>query len=174
MPKNIETQNLNLICCDKQTLEFALAGNLELAKLLNVIVPENWTEFGSRALKYSLDKLNSAESEKGWWSYLPIHKLDNKLIGLCGYKGQPNEEGQVEIGYEIKVEYRNKGFATELAKALIENAFNFETVHSIQAHTLGHFNSSTKVLSNCGFKKIDEADGKELGILWKWELKRNN
>ena len=168
----IETKNLTLVACDQTLLEVALAGNEQLSEHLNVIVPENWTEFGSRALKHSLDKLNSSESEKGWWSHLPIHKVDNKLVGLCGYKGQPNEKGQVEIGYEIKAEYRNKGLATELAKSLIENAFNFETVQSIQAHTLGQINASTKVLSNCGFQKIDEIDGKELGTLWKWELKR--
>ena len=68
----------------------------------------------------------------------------------------------------IVVEDRNMRFATELAKAHIENGFNFETVHSIQANTLGNLNSSVIVLLNCGFEKIDETDGKELGILWKW------
>ncbi len=174
MNKKIETKNLTLISCDKQTLECAIEGNTALSLHINVIVPENWTEFGERALKYSLDRLNSSDSEIEWWSYFPIHKVDNKLIGLCGYKGQPSENGQVEIGYEIMAEYRNKGFATEIAKALIENAFTFESVHSIQAHTLGQINASTKVLSNCGLQKIDEIDGKDLGTLWKWELKRKS
>jgi [ribosomal protein S5]-alanine N-acetyltransferase len=168
----IETPNLILLACDQQTLEYAILGNQQLSIHIDAIVPDDWTEFGARALKYSLDKLKSSEGETGWWSYLPIHKAENKLIGLCGYKGQPNEKGQVEIGYEIKTEYRNKGLATELAKALIENAFNFETINSIQAHTLGEINASNKVLSNCGFQKIDEIDGKELGTLWKWELQR--
>lgn len=153
MNKKIETENLTLIACDKQTLEYALAGNRLLSDHINVTVPDNWTEFGARALKYSLDKLKSGKSEFGWWTYLPIHKADNKLIGSCGYKGQPNENGEVEIGYEIKTEYRDKGLATELAKALVENAFNFETVNSVQAHTLGEINASTKVLSKCGFQR---------------------
>lgn len=168
----METPNLILMACDQQTLEYAIQGNHQLSKHINAIVPEDWTEFGSRALKYSLDKLKSSEDEKGWWSYFPIHKADNKLIGLCGYKGQPNDTGQVEIGYEIKSEYRNYGLATEIAKALIDNAFNFETVNSIKAHTLGEVNASNKVLINCGFHKTDEVDGKELGTLWKWELQR--
>jgi [ribosomal protein S5]-alanine N-acetyltransferase len=172
MSIKIETPNLILLACDQQILEYALEGNQQLSRHINTIVPDNWTEFGSRALKYSLDKLKSSKDEKGWWSYLPIHKADNKLIGLCGYKGQPNEKGQVEIGYEIISEYRNKGLATELAKALVENAFNFKTVNSVQAHTLGEINASNKVLSNCGFQKTDEIDGKELGTLWKWELKQ--
>lgn len=124
--------------------------------------------------RYALDKLKSGEREFGWWTYLPIHKAENKLIGSCGYKGQPNEDGEVEIGYEIKSEYRNKGLATELAKALVENAFNFDTVNSVQAHTLGEVNASTKVLSKCGFQKTDEIEDKENGAIWKWELKREN
>ena len=47
------------------------------------------------------------------------------------------------------------GFATELAKVLIENASNLETVLSIQANTLGNLNSSVIVLLSCGFEKID-------------------
>ena len=172
MSKKIETKNLTLIACDKKTLEYAIEGNNKLSEYLNVIVPENWTEFGSRALKYSLEKLKSSESELDWWSYLPIHKVDNKLIGLCGYKGQPNETGEVEIGYEIKTEYRNKGLATELAKSLINNAFVFETVKVVKAHTLAEINASTKVLLKLGFEKTDEIHNTENGTIWKWELKR--
>lgn len=172
MIDKIITENLILIACDQQILESAIAGNSQLSKRINVIVPEDWSAFGARALKHSLDKLISSEDEKGWWSYLPINKADNKLIGLCGYKGKPSEKGEVEIGYEIKAEYRNKGLATELAKALIENAFNFKPVSTILAHTLGEINASTKVLSKCGFQKIEEIEGTDHGTLWKWELNK--
>jgi [ribosomal protein S5]-alanine N-acetyltransferase len=172
--KKIETENLVIIACDQEILELAIAGNQQLSDCIQATVPDNWTEFGARALQYSLEKLKSSENEKNWWSYLPIYKADNMLIGLCGYKGQPNEHGMVEFGYEIKADYRNKGFATELAKALIKNAFDFEEIKSIQAHTLGEKNASTQVLVKCGFQKIDEISNKELGMLWKWELKKTN
>jgi len=141
---------------------------------LNVLttVPDNWTEFGSQALNYAMEKLKSGDSEFGWWTYLPIHKGENKLIGSSGYKGNPNENGEVEIGYEIKSEYRNKGLATELVKVLVQNAFNFETVNTVQAHTLGEVNRSTKILSKSGFQMTNEIENKENGTLWKWELKR--
>ncbi len=168
--KRIETENLVIIACDQEMLELAILGNQQLSDYIRATVPENWTEFGARALQHSLDKLKASENEKNWWSYLPIHKADNMLIGLCGYKGQPNENGMVEFGYEIKADYRNKGLATELAKALVSNAFDFEEVKFMQAHTLGEINASTQVLLKCGFQKIDEIPNKELGILWKWQL----
>jgi RimJ/RimL family protein N-acetyltransferase len=170
--KKIETENLLIIACDQKILELAILGNQPLSDYIQATVPDDWTEFGARALQHSLDKLKSSENEKNWWSYLPIHKADNLLIGLCGYKGQPDENGMVEFGYEIKTDYRNKGLATELAKALVSNAFDFEQIKYIQAHTLGATNASTKVLLKCGFQKIDEVANKELGTLWKWQLIR--
>jgi len=79
---------------------------------------------------------------------------------------------QVEIGYEIALDYRNRGLATEMTKGLIENAFRDERVRLIVAHTLGQDNASTKVLQKCGFKKVEEINDPDDGLIWKWELKR--
>ena len=169
---NIETKNLKLIPCDTEILKSAIQGNEILATKINVTVQENWTEFGVGALKYSLDRLTESEEEKNWWTYFPIHKQDNKLIGSGGYKGKPTTEGTVEVGYEIASGYRNRGLATEMTKGLIENAFRDDRVKSIIAHTLGQENASTKVLQKCGFEKVEEINDPEDGLIWKWELKR--
>lgn len=168
----IETNNLRLIPCDTEILKSALQGNEVLAKKINATVEDNWTEFGVAALKYSLDRLTESEEEKNWWTYFPIHKQDNKLIGSGGYKGRPTADGTVELGYEIAPGYRNRGLATEMTKGLIENAFRDKRVKSIIAHTLGNENPSTKVLQNCGFNKVDEVIDPEDGPIWKWVLKR--
>jgi [ribosomal protein S5]-alanine N-acetyltransferase len=168
----LETKNLFLISCDKETLEFAIEGNQQLAKHLNLTVPENWTEFGTPALKYSLEKITSGENEQGWWTYFPIHKADKKLIGSCGYKGAPDTNGIVEIGYEIAGDYRNQGLATEVVSVLIKNAFANENVKAVQAHTLAEINASTKVLAKCGFVKIQEIDDPEDGKIWQWKMKK--
>ena len=168
----IETKNLKLIPCDTEILKSAIQGNEILATKINVTVQENWTEFGVGALKYSLDRLTESEEEKNWWTYFPIHKQDNKLIGSGGYKGKPTTDGTVELGYEIASGYRNRGLATEMTKGLIENAFRDDRVTSIIAHTLGQENPSTKVLQKCGFEKVEEINDPEDGLIWKWELKR--
>ncbi len=174
MNKSLETKQLILLPGDRETLEKAIRGNGPLEKHLNVQVPDSWTEFGVRALQYSLNKILENEQEAGWWTYLPIHKADQKLIGSCGFKGSPNEEGIVEIGYEIMKPYRNKGLATELAQALVEHAFSYDQVKAVQAHTLGEVNASTHVLSKCGFSKVTELDDADNGKIWKWELIKRN
>ena len=168
----IETKNLKLIPCDTDILKAATQGNEILAKKLNANVQDNWTEFGVGALQYSLDRLSESEDEKDWWTYFPIYKQDNKLIGSGGYKGKPTNEGIVELGYEIAPDYRNRGLATEMTKGLIENAFKDERVKSIIAHTLGQDNASTTVLQKCGFKKVEEINDPDDGLIWKWELEQ--
>jgi ribosomal-protein-alanine N-acetyltransferase len=169
----IETRNLKLIPADIEILKSAIEGNEILANKIDVTVQDNWTEFGVGALQYSLDKLTESEEEINWWTYFPIHKQDNKLIGSGGYNGKPTADGKVEIGYEITEEYRNRGLATEMTKGLIENALRDERVKSIFAHTLGQYNPSTKVLQKCGFEKVEEINDPDDGLIWKWKLKRH-
>ena len=168
----LETAQLKLIACDTAILKAAISGNEHLADKLNVIVPDNWTEFGVMALQYSLDRLLESQDESGWWTYLPIYKEENKLIGSGGYKGKPSANGTVELGYEIAADYRNRGLATEMTKALIAHAFKNNKVKTILAHTLAEDNPSTKVLKKCGFEKVEEINDPDDGRIWKWEFKR--
>lgn len=167
----IETKNLKIIPCYKEILKAAIQGNDILSKKLNVIIQDNWTEYGVGALQYSLDRLTEDE-ENGWWTYFPIHKQENKLIGSGGYKGKPAPDGSVELGYEIASDYRNRGFATEMTNGLIENAFEDKRVKTIVAHTLGQDNASTRVLEKCGFIKIAELNDPDDGLIWRWEFRR--
>jgi ribosomal-protein-alanine N-acetyltransferase len=167
----LETENLKLLPCDTEILRAAIEGNEILAKKINVSILEDWSEFGIGVFQYSLDKIIENNDEIGWWTYFPIHKKDNKLIGSGGYKGKPTPEGTVELGYEIAPNYRNQGLATEMTKALIENALKDKRVKNIIAHTLGHENPSTTVLQKCGFVKVNELIDPDEGLVWKWELK---
>lgn len=172
MINKIDSSRIELIACDEEILLTAIESNEKLAELLKINVTENWTEFGSQALIYSLNKIRENSDEYGWWTYLPILKNENTLIGTCGYKGKANEVGMVEIGYEVKYDYRNRGFATEIAEALVNNAFLYKEVKLVQAHTLGEINHSTKVLEKCGFKKVEEIHDPEDGIIWRWEINK--
>ena len=78
-------------------------------------------------------------------------------MGSCGYKGEP-KDGMVEIGYEVAEAYRGRGLATEMAKALIQNAFNDNAVMYVQAHTLAAVNESGSVLVKCGMQKMEELE----------------
>lgn len=168
----IETENLILIPGTKNLLTSAIQGNDFLAKELGYGVCSNWTEFGVAPLAYTLKILTQSENENGWWTYFPIHTVDQKLIGSCGYKGRPTPDGMVEIGYEVCPEYRQKGLGTEIANGLLTHAFNHENIKIVIAHTLPMENGSTKILRKLGFHKGDEIVDPEDGVIWRWEIKK--
>ena len=170
----IDSKNLYLVQCNEKILQAAIDGNEALSKVLHCNVSENWSEFGTEIFPFVLNIISKKPEEQGWWTYFPIHKEDNQLIGSGGYKGSPTAKGAVEIGYEIATAYRNKGFATELANSLIAHAFNHAHVKIIYAHTLANENASTTVLSKCGFVKVEELIDPNDGAIWKWSLPREN
>lgn len=168
----IETENLKLIPGNPAVLIAALTGDTMLADLLKVKVAEQWTAFGPAPLEYALKKMKEDGNENGWWTYFPVHKADNAIIGSGGYKGRPTGKGIVEIGYEIAPAYRNRGLAGEMTLGLISHAWKDSRVTAITAHTLGHENPSCSVLRKCGFNKVEELNDPQDGIIWKWEMKR--
>ena len=142
---SIETENLILVPGTTESLTSALSGNDSLSNSLGYAVCPDWTEFGTEPLAYALKMISQDDNESGWWTYFPIHKADRILIGSCGYKGRPTTDGIVELGYEVCSAYRHKGLGTEIANALLTNAFHYETVKIVVAHTLPIENASTKI-----------------------------
>ena len=66
------------------------------------------------------------------------------------------------------------GLATEMAKALIEKAFESDEVSYVQAHTLAVENESRSVLKKCGMTKMEELEDPEDGKIWRWEIRKES
>ena len=91
-------------------------------------------------------------------------------IGSCGFKGPPTYDSVVEIAYAVDSEFRGRGFATEVAQAMVAYAFENEAT-IVRAHTLPEINASTQVLAKCGFHRLGEIIDPEDGPAWRWETK---
>ncbi len=170
MKNTIESKNMILKSCTKELLEAAVAGNSFLAKSLNAKISEGWSEFGVPVCQFALKQLNLKNTDQEWWTYFPIHKDNNELIGSCGYKGAPDQTGMVEIGFEIVRPYRKRGLATEIVNALIDNAFKYNTVKKVIAHTRNSKGDATRVLEKCGLTCTDEVKNEGYTNMWKWTL----
>jgi RimJ/RimL family protein N-acetyltransferase len=164
----LKTLDLALIPCTIGHLEALIRGANDFEAAYSVRVADGYLEFPA-ALDYSL-KLLRNEAPAEWLSYLIIHTLENALIGLGGYKGEPDETGTVEIGYGIAPIYRGRGFATQAAKQLITRAFEDDRVRRVIAHTLAEPNASTAVLTKIGMWHIETVTDPDDGDLWRWEI----
>lgn len=167
----IHTPNMTLQSCSIPHLEALIQGASAFENAFGVKVTEGYLEF-PEALPYALAQLQSGAPET-WGTYLFIHSADHALIGLGGYKGAPDAEGIVEIGYGIAPAYRGKGYAREAAQGMIDYAFRQPAVEKVWAHTLAEPNASVRVLTKCGLTMIGEFEDPDDGKIWRWQITRD-
>lgn len=169
----IDTPRLRLLPCDDTLFAAMKMGDNVLAQALGANVPRKWTQFRDSFAPAAL-RWKANPSLRDWWVHLIVYRPDNLLIGSCGYKGAPDAQGQVEIGYEIRPSHRTLGLATEAARALVENAFNHADVHRVTAHTLPEESHSSQLLQTIGFVRTDDFQDPDDGLMWRWELDRES
>ncbi len=167
----IRTPRLELISCDLETLRAIAAGREALAAHLGVAIPDGWPEF-PEAYRHALELLEEDLDVGGWWTYVFVARGEAALVGSGGYKGKPDVDGAVEIGYEIAPAFRRRGFATEAAEALARFAFTDPDVCTVLAHTLPRSSASTRVLDKIGMRHDGIAEDPEDGTVWRWRLDR--
>ncbi len=125
-------------------------------------------------MKFTRDFYSQNPDANGWgaWYFLLQKTKGEKriAIGNGGFKGKPNLDGTVEVGYSILESYQNQGYASEAVRALITWAFEHTIVKRVIAETLPELKASIRVLEKNGFKYIGQ--GSELGVI-RFELVRH-
>jgi len=104
-----------------------------------------------------------------WGGYYVVDADTLDIVGSCGFKGEPSEDGTVEIAYFTYPGFEGRGYATEMARKLLKLAADCMMIKQVIAHTLPEANASTRVLEkvamNFGGEVIDPDDGR----VWRWE-----
>jgi RimJ/RimL family protein N-acetyltransferase len=101
--------------------------------------------------------MRSAEKEFPWHTYwLAVVAADQFGAGLIGFKGVPNDQGEVEIGYGIDPDYRRKGYTTEAAGALIDWALGQPSCLAVTAWSDKENRASARVLEKVGMTMSKE------------------
>lgn len=118
-------------------------------------------------MKAYLEELTKDSSLLGWGVWLVIDKETNTIIGDIGFKGRPNSEKQVEVGYGINPSYQNKGIATEAVGALMTWAFSFDNVEKIIAECLDDNRASIRVLEKLQMKRTKPENN-----MLNWEIEK--
>lgn len=169
----IKSRRLNLIAATPELIEKDIAGRDFLSEALDVTIRESWPPdlYGPRAMQFALTQLGDV-SEQGWsfWYLLTVGDAA-ELVGLCGFKGRPDESGSVEISYSILDCYQRLGFATEAVASLVGWAFSHNNVNEVCAETLPHLIQSIRVLEKNGFEY--SGAGSETGVV-RYAINRSN
>jgi ribosomal-protein-alanine N-acetyltransferase len=172
----IETERLRLIPFTRKHYDVILENdNVALGKLLEVDTPESWTQFkdAREAVPALIGFFEALNGDLAWGSYFIVLKNEHKLIGSCGFKGKPDFDNYVEIGYEVHPRFQSRGVGSEAAKSLVDFAFT-KNIDGVKAHTLREENNSVHILRKLGFMFQGEIELMGEGPLWYWILPRKN
>lgn len=147
----LQTQRLQIITCTVESLSTFSTDDYEIGPHINMYIKE----------------LKKDSTLLGWGVWLVIDKENNKIIGDIGFKGKPNSESTVEVGYGISPLARGKGYATEAVEELIDWAFTFNSVNRVVAECLIDNIPSIRVLEKLNMNKIETKND-----MFIWELKK--
>jgi RimJ/RimL family protein N-acetyltransferase len=128
------------------------------------VAPRFWIEFVN-------NQLNQDPRNSFWWSPRSII-VDRLMVGMIGFKGPPDSNGSVEIGYGIVPSQQGHGFATQAVDLLVREGFSKAEIQTIVAYTVPMGSASGRVLEKNQFvrdgSKIDPEDGE----VWVWRRAR--
>lgn len=166
----IETQRLILkpLTYD-QLVKYAQCDNsleqeLQLNKSSRTISPELKEALENTILPNVADPTKNYLYSTLWTA---ISKKDNIMVGDLCIVGEPNENGEIEIGYGTYDEFQGRGFMTEIVGGIIEWAKTQPQVKSVIASTDKSNAASFKVLQKNNFQKTGET---ETSFNWKLEI----
>jgi RimJ/RimL family protein N-acetyltransferase len=128
--------------------DFSLETSLNLEHRPRNISDRIKTTIESKIIPDLIDK-NKDNLFYTFWTI--INKNQNIMVADICFKGEPNEKGEVEIGYGTYPEFQNKGFMTEAIEGFTNWALRQNKITSILAATDPDNIASKRVLEKNNF-----------------------
>ena len=156
----IRTERLVLVAPDGAIERAAAGGSESLGRALAARVPRDWPpSMAATMLGYWADRLDAEPALRGWTARYWLLEGDGgepELVGYGGFKGLPDAEGTVEVGYAVVAGRQRAGLATEAVDALVSWALARPEVRSVVANTYPELHASIRVLEKLGFERCGQ------------------
>lgn len=161
MRSSLHTDRLELRRGSATALRAALESNSGLATALDVDVPDSWPPelYDEGAVRWTLAQLGDRIDGGAFGFYYLIRRSPDTsastrgtLIGVGGFKGPPNANGEVELGYGVLPEFQRQGYASEAVEGWLTLAFADSSIRTVVGQTLASLIPSIGVLEKAGFR----------------------
>lgn len=167
----LHTDRLEIIPLSGNQLALYLESSDIFSEQIGYVSGAFLTEILRKAINLKLERMTEIDpTDHPWITYWLIKLKENQDgIGMLGFKGIPDQSGQVEIGYGIDPVYQNQGYTTEAVVRLIQWAFeNPRCTRIIAPGTRKDNPGSNRVLEKAGMKIYSETD-----YSYSWALDRS-
>lgn len=152
----IETERLTLMPMTYEFVTKLLQGNDGAYELYQVTPVSDWPNRDTMGILPILKRKLKESRDTGFTSWIYIEKASKTIIGDGGFKGKPDLDGKVDLGYGVIERKRGNGYATEAAQALLNWGICQQEVKVVTADCLLENVASYKVLQKIGLDKISE------------------
>ena len=163
---NLKTERLILIPFTLEICKNLLNDDFNVLFKMGLKKGKSWPDADViETLPKIINNLSQVKYPTGFESWMIIKNDTFEIIGDLGFKGFNYEEENVDIGYGIIKEEREKGYAEEATSELIKWAFSKERVMEITARCLIDNVNSVKLL-----KKLNFVETKRENEMIYWSL----
>ena len=141
------------------------AGDVETAEhLVGLPIP---AEFAAQTDIWNfMVTLLDGRPENATWTMNALVR-DDEIVGNAGFKGAPDEEGEIELGYRVLTAHRRQGLAVAGAQLLLARAEQEPTVTRVLATIDPDNAASIGVITKVGFTP----DGDRMHPRWGRQLR---
>jgi [ribosomal protein S5]-alanine N-acetyltransferase len=167
----ITTSRLNIWPLSSDQLQILVDSPDEFAGKHGLIPSSSLTDPETRdaILSTFLPNLSDPSKDPDFWTlWILVDKGTNAIAGGICFHGEPDEQGEVEIGYGTDEKFRNQGIMTETIAGLLDWMRDRKKVRSVKAETDLNNPSSIKVLEKNGFR---ESGRGESSVILRLDLK---
>lgn len=155
------TDRLRVITFEVDMIKALVEGTAQLEKLIPYGVPAEYPlDVYKQFFPYKIDRFTKHPKENQWEGLI-IHRESRTVIGDIGFKGSPNESGEINLGYSILPHYQGLGYATEAAIGMVEWGLAQPGVRKITASCSLDNHASIRVLQKAGLVQMQE-DGRKI------------
>ncbi|MBL4631480.1 MAG: GNAT family N-acetyltransferase [Paraglaciecola sp.] len=89
--------------------------------------------------------------------WIVIDKVKNSLVADLCFQGEPNKQGEIEIGYATYPQYQGQGYMTEAVQCITNWAIHQANVKAVMASTDKTNIASYTVLEKNAFVKVGQS-----------------
>ena len=157
-----------LVRIEERILDALAAGDLTTAAALSPFTIAPWfvEPRPRRTLGYRSVQLALTPSDGDWITRFVVDASLGTVVGLAGFHGAPDEEGRVEVGYQIAAQYQRRGYARAALEALLDVAARTPSVLIVRASIAPSNDASRALVAPYAFAHVgeqwDDEDGLEL------------
>jgi ribosomal-protein-alanine N-acetyltransferase len=144
------TDRLAIVPITPEFIE-ALTDRPAAARLIHAALPDGWPDPElAELLPRFAEWLASDRARVGYGPWVVIALEERTVVGSAGFLGLPRD-GSIELGYGMHPAFRNRGYAAEAARALVDWGLDQPGVECIVSKTGVDNAPSHRVLEKLGF-----------------------